>query len=327
MTSEIAKGNGSNKPIAIIRDQLERSLREIKKALPLGLDPQRQVRLALTMVQSSEKLLQCDPLSIVRSVVECSQLGLDLDGHLGHAWLVPFWSSKKGTHEATLIVGYKGLVSLAHRSGTVRHFSAQVAHENDQLDYNLGTTSYLHHKPTLKDRGEPIAVYAIVAFRPNGEDFEIIGWEEVLKLKAKYGKKKDSPWNDPDSLEEMARKTALRRLAKRVPLSADWQRAAQHADVPGGGPSNVRELSETGPSRSDELANKLTHKPNLANDAQWKQIQRLREQLGMTDDLGFLEFLGAKGYDTKTLTVEQAEELMGDMASLAEQPDSEDEST
>ncbi len=214
----------TNAAFSNVQGLLAKMKGQIALALPRHLTPDRMIRVALTALRRSPDLLRCDPLSIVGGVVQASQLGLELDGILGHAYLLPFNNKKAGQMEAQFIVGYKGYLALAHRSGQVRRFSAHVVHEKDEFDFAYGTEARLFHRPNLKETSPPIAAYAEIATLAGGHDFQVLGWGDVLALQKKYGGRPGSPWQS--HLEEMAKKSAIRRLAKRAPLSTEYIRAA-----------------------------------------------------------------------------------------------------
>lgn len=48
-----------------------------------------------------------------------------------------------------------------YRNDMVQTVQAQVVYENDEFHYSLGLNGELNHVPTLKERGEPIAFYAL----------------------------------------------------------------------------------------------------------------------------------------------------------------------
>lgn len=201
--------------------------KELARALPNALDPNRMVRLALTMIKKNSGLAKCSPVSIMACVVECAQLGLEPEGVLGHAYLVPF------QNEATLIVGYRGFAHLMFNSGTISSISAEVVRKGDKFRRTLGTRRELIHEPgpIPKNDGEEnwLGVYAAVEFVTGKTEFEYL---EKSKIEATRGRSpswrkykaegKTSPWNT--DAEEMWRKTAIRRLAKRMPVSTTDKR-------------------------------------------------------------------------------------------------------
>ena len=205
--------------IATIRDLMYQSRGQIALALPRHMNPERMLRIAMTSIQQTPKLLNCDPKSLVAAVIESSQLGLEPDGILGYAYLIPYGN------KAQLQIGYRGLIDLAFRSGRVTKIYAQVVHEKDEYEVTFGLNPILKHIPTSEeDEGKIIASYAVVHFNEGEPDFEWMWKKDIDKIRKSAKAAKDGPW--VTHYIEMAKKTAIRRLAKRIPLSPEFQRAA-----------------------------------------------------------------------------------------------------
>lgn len=217
---------GSNMPatnnVTTIRDLLDRSKGQITKALPRHMNADGLLRIAMTSIQTNYRLLECDPKSLVGAVMEAAQLGLEPDGVLGRAYLVPY--KVKGNYRAQLQIGYRGLVDLAHRSGQIASLYAHPVYENDEWDFEYGLEPKLRHVPARDDRGDLIAAYAVVRLKDGGYDFEWMWKSDIDKVRASSKASDSGPW--VTHYDEMARKTPLRRLAKRIPLSTEFQRAA-----------------------------------------------------------------------------------------------------
>lgn len=214
-------------PINDLRGLLEKSKAQIAIALPRHLTPERMIRVALTAFQRTTALQECSPLSIVACVIQASELGLELTGPLGQAYMVPFYNKNTRQKEAQFIVGYRGFIDLAYRSGRVENFSAHAVHEADIFDYEFGSKCFLRHKPARGcERGAITDVYATLKLKGGGFDFEVMSKADVESHRAKYSKQSGpySPWET--AWEEMAKKTPIRRLAKRSPLSVEVARAA-----------------------------------------------------------------------------------------------------
>ena len=199
---------------------LERSKEQIAKALPRHITPERMIRVALTAARKDSKIMNCDPLTVVGAVVEASQLGLEPDGALGYAYLVPYGN------KCTLIPGYRGLIALAKRTGKVANIYANVVHEGDEFTYEEGLHRDLKHKPDLSAEPDPsriLFVYAVITFKDGSDpDFEVmtVGQVNAIRDRSRAG---SGPWKT--DYAEMARKTAIRRLLKRHDLSPEVQRA------------------------------------------------------------------------------------------------------
>lgn len=209
--------------VSTIRDLLYKSKTQIAMALPKHLNPDRMLRIAMTSIQQNWRLMECDPKSLVACIIEAAQLGLEPDGVLGHAYLIPY--KIKGTYKAQLQIGYRGYIDLARRSGQVAALYAHVVHEKDEWEFEYGLEPKLKHIPTAEeDPGLVIAAYAVVRLKDGGYDFEWLWKREIDAVRRQSKAADDGPW--VTHYEEMAKKTAIRRLAKRLPLSIEFQRAA-----------------------------------------------------------------------------------------------------
>jgi recombination protein RecT len=211
--------------VAQLRQYLEAPtvLAELQKAMPNNLDPKRLVRQVMTLAQTNPDLLLCTQLSVLTGCIKAAELGLELTGPLGHAYLVPRKNKQTGAREATFQTGWKGLVLLAFRSGNVASMPVRTVHENDEFEVEYGTDQRIVHRPAKKDRGAAAGYYAVVNYKSGGKDFEYLTKEEVIAHKAKYGG--DGPaWRT--SFDAMAMKTALRMLCRRVSLCPQAQAQA-----------------------------------------------------------------------------------------------------
>lgn len=218
--------------ITTMRDLLQKQLPAIKMALPqtLGITPERVMRIVLTTIQRNPRLLQCTPMSVLGSVMECSQLGLMPDGVLGHAYLVPYGN------KCQLQVGYKGLIDLARRSGNVKTIHAEAVHEKDFFEYAYGLNQFLRHVPSDdEDRGPVVKFYAYAILKDEGGQFKVLSKGDVLKVREKTESWKaflakrirETPWEDEPKgyFNEMGKKTAIRALMKLLPISTEVSRA------------------------------------------------------------------------------------------------------
>lgn len=208
--------------VKTVRSLLLRAKEQIEMALPRHLTTDRMVRTVMTAVQSNPKLLDCSQQSLIRAVMEAAQLGLMPDGILGHGYLIPYGQ------KAQFIPGYKGFIDLARRSGHVQSMAAHVVYEADEFSYTYGLDETLVHKPSRdKQRGRRVAVYAVARFKDGGHAFEVLEQHDIDFIKshsaAVRANKKDSPWFTHE--DEMWRKSAIRRLAKYLPMSVELQAA------------------------------------------------------------------------------------------------------
>lgn len=214
-----------------LQGQIRSMENQFSMAMPKGAEAAQLVRDALTALRMSPKLAECTPATVLGSLMTCAQLGLR-PGVLGHAWLLPFYDSKSRSMKAQLVIGYQGMVELAHRSGRIKSLIARTVYSNDTFEVDYGLADNLIHKPATKGaRGEPIAYYAIVKFTSGGHAFLVMTEDEMQAYKKKnaMAKTKDGrivgPWNE--HYEAMAHKTCVRQLSKWMPKSTDLAQAIE----------------------------------------------------------------------------------------------------
>ena len=217
----------SNTAIAVIEGKpvtlevlLDRAKGEIAKALPFPISVDRLYRVAITTVRKNPGLQNCNALSIVACVIQGAQLGLELDGVLGNAYMVPY-----GT-EANFQVGYKGLIALSYRSPRISRIDAKWACEGDQFYYEYGTNAHIEHIP--KNESDVRTLYYCIVYLSDGSFiFLVMAKEDIDKHRDKYSqsarKGKHSPWDT--SYDAMALKTVIRQALKTTPISTDIQTA------------------------------------------------------------------------------------------------------
>lgn len=202
---------------------LESRRAAIAAVLPKHLDPDRLLKIALVAVSKNELLMKCSQSTILQSVMTAAQLGLDCGGALGSSYLVPFYISEKGVYECQLVLGYRGLIDLARRSGQIVSIEARIVYQNDtfDLDYSIDGAK-LTHKPCLDGEPGPMRlVYGVATLKDGGHQFEIMTKAQVEKIRmiSQTGKKNKGPWSN--HYDEMARKTVVKRLAKYLPISVE----------------------------------------------------------------------------------------------------------
>lgn len=192
--------------------------------LPKHVTPDRMLKIALHAIRAVPQLLECTTESLFGAVVQCAQLGLEPNTTLGHAYLIPFRNKRENRTDVQMIIGYKGLLDLARRSGQIISIAAHAVRENDEFEFAYGLTEKLSHRPAMRDRGEIIAFYAVAQLVGGGHAYEVMSREDVDIIKASSQSRGQwGPWKD--HYEEMGRKTAIRRLSKYLPLSIEFSTA------------------------------------------------------------------------------------------------------
>lgn len=177
-------------------------------ALPPGVNPDRFQRVVLTAIQQNPKIADGDRSSLYNAAIRAAADGLVPDGREGA------FVEMGGKITWMPMVG--GIIKRLATAGI--NIDAQVVYTNDEFEQQLGDDAAIHHKaPKLgTKRGDPLGVYAI-AHLPNGMVMrEVMDTEQVEQVRNASRSKNAGPWKD--WWTEMARKTVIRRLAKRLPI-------------------------------------------------------------------------------------------------------------
>lgn len=229
-----AKDAGS----ATVKRFFEANRGTLEALLPNHFDSERMLKLALGALRTTPKLAAASLSSLLGSVVTCAQLGLEPNTPLGHAYLLPFDKREKRDGQwvttetqVQVIIGYKGMLDLARRSGQIVSIAAHEVCEGDDFRFAYGLEEELVHRPAMKNRGSVIGFYAVAKLQGGGYSFEFMSTDEVNHIRDKAAEKnrakKDGngrpiitgPWLD--NYVEMGRKTVLRRLFKYLPISIE----------------------------------------------------------------------------------------------------------
>jgi len=219
---------------------LEKMKPEISRCLPKHLTPERMSRIAITELRKNPKLQECDPLSFIAAIMQASQLGLE-PGILGSCYLIPFNNSSTGKVECTFMPGYRGFIDLARRSGQITSLVSRAVYSNDEFCYEFGLKEDIKHKPSMGDRGELIAVYAVAMLKDGGHQFDVMSRKEVDAIRNQSKSKNHGPW--VTHYEEMAKKTVLKRLFKWLPCSVEMQKAVSLDELQEVGKQDIKQAA------------------------------------------------------------------------------------
>lgn len=197
-------------------------------ALPKTLTADRLTRIVLTECRKTPELRRCNPQSFFGAVLQCAQLGLEPGSALGHCYLLPYGNgkAKDGRPNCQLIIGYRGMIDLARRSGQIVSINAYCVHQADEFVYELGLHPDIKHRPSaMANRGPVTYVYAVAQLQGGGVQFEVMSRAEIEAVRSQSKAGTRGPWMT--HWEEMARKTVVRRLFKYLPVSTEALRAVE----------------------------------------------------------------------------------------------------
>lgn len=207
-------------PVDQVRTQLTAMTPQFAAALPKHVSPERFVRVMMTAVQTTPALLNADRRTLFASAMKASQMGLLPDGREGA--IVTF------KDQCQFMPMVAGVMKMVRNSGEISTWSVQAVYENDNFDFCLGDEEHITHKPALSGRGKLIAVYSIVSMKDGEKSREVMSVEDVNGIRARSRSGNSGPW--VTDFAEMAKKTVVRRHAKRLPLSTDIDGAIREDD-------------------------------------------------------------------------------------------------
>ena len=186
-------------------------------------------------VRKNPSLAKCDLPSIIGCGMEAASLGLSFGNTLGQAYAVPYYDGKSKSWKAQFQAGYKGYIAKMVDNVTTFMVTASEICENDMYDYDVGEC-WIKHKPALSDRGPVVGAWAKAVHSNGVQSVVVIGMDKIEQARdcsssytnAKKGGYADkTPWGK--HFEAMAMKTAVHRLSKLVPMSANLE-ALMHSD-------------------------------------------------------------------------------------------------
>lgn len=213
-------------PLQSLSNDLQRMGPQFKKALPSHISVDKFIRTVQTAISTNPDLANASKSSLFASCMKSAAVGLLPDG--SESSIVTF-RDKSGTPQATFMPMIKGILKLVRNSGELASITSQVVYEKDDFSFYIDTNGEnLMHRPNMfADRGKAIGVYALAKTKDGAVYIEVMTMEEIKSVES-CSRGKQGPWSGPFR-GEMIRKTVLKRLAKRLPMSTDLD-AAMRAD-------------------------------------------------------------------------------------------------
>lgn len=193
---------------------------QLQMALPKFFDTDRFVRSAISDFRLNPALQECSVPSVLGFYMQAAMCGLEPSSVLGQCYPVPFNNRNTGQKECQFIIGYRGMASIARRSGEVLSIDAKIVHEKDTFELVYGLESNITHVPYLEgDPGAMLGAYCIVKFKDGSHQFEYMPKYKIDQHRSRSKAGKCGPW--VTDYEEMAKKTVFRSIFKWLPVSIE----------------------------------------------------------------------------------------------------------
>lgn len=223
--SDLSQAAVAVKQNPTMADLIEKQKPEIERQLGGAMSSEAFVRAVLTEVRKSPKLAAADPSTVLGGVMLAAQLRLEIGSGLGEFYLTP--RKEKGRDICLPIIGYQGMIKLALRSEMVTSIETFMVREGDRFEYgaNAERGMFFEWQPRDFEESRPwTGVVAVARMKQGGTAWIYLTKESVYGRRPHYWNK-GTPWQTHE--EEMAQKTAIRALSKRLPKSTDLGRAIE----------------------------------------------------------------------------------------------------
>lgn len=253
---------------------------QIKAVLPAHISVDRFQRVVMTAVNLNPELVSADRRSLFNACTKAATDGLVPDGREG---ALVIFKDKTGKKLVQWMPMVSGLLKLIRQSGEIDSIGSRIVYQKEIDDHRFkfvieGGEEKLFHDPMLwGDRGNKVLVYAYARFKTGGYvEYAVLHKQDVEKRRAASRSANTGPWASWE--EEMWKKTAIRYIAKRLPISSD---ILQKVD------------SDNEPAHFDEMRNAAIEQLGSDIAATPAEIEELlaRVKTGVTnattkDDLG-----------------------------------------
>ena len=206
-----------------VKKSFQAMVPQFKMALPPHVSPDKFVRTVLTAIQTTPALMKANRQSLYAAAMRAASAGLICDGK--EAALVPYGD------QVQFLPMIFGILKQVRNSGELASITAQLVHENDKFKYWVNSDGeHVEYEPNLfGDRGKLIGVFALASLKDSAVYIEVMTIAQVETVRAVSKAKNGPAWNG-DFYGEMAKKTVLRRLSKRLPISTDKAPALSSED-------------------------------------------------------------------------------------------------
>lgn len=216
----MVKGNDTVSKVGVkaFGDYLANHSQALASVAANFMDVKRLTKIVIANVSRTPKLQNCTIQSIFRTTMESAELGLELGSSLGESYAVPY------RDQCQLIIGYRGLTTLAYRSGFVTNIAAREVYEGDEFEIEFGLEPKLRHVPSEETDPNKIKwAYCVVKLKDGGLLYDVMTRAQIDRIRARSKSSDSGPW--VTDYAEMAKKTVLRRTLKYCPMSTQLSKA------------------------------------------------------------------------------------------------------
>jgi len=211
----------SSNHLAVIHSNLDKLLESKKDAVPRSFNKTRFMQNCMTVLQDTNGVDKCEPVTVARTLLKGAFLGLDFFNK--ECYCIVYGG------QAQFQTDYKGEKKLAKKYSVrpVKDIYAKLVREGDDFKEEVKDGQQtIQFIPQPFNDGKILGAFAVALFEDGGLIYEVMSASEIEATRKNYSKQANGQaWTK--SAGEMYKKTVLRRLCKNIELDFDTIEQAQ----------------------------------------------------------------------------------------------------
>jgi len=222
-------------PVKAANDALVSRQNDFAAALPAHIPIERFMRVVMTAIQRNSDLASADRASLFNSALMAAQDGLLPDGREGALVIYKTKVKRNGVEQWIAAVQWMpmvaGILKKVRNSGELSSIVARVVYAGDKFRSWIDDEGEHIEYEALPDADTNMirCVFAMAKLKDGTIEVEVLRPADIEKIRNVSRAKDRGPW--VDWWDEMAKKSAIRRLAKRLPISTDLDDVIRRDDA------------------------------------------------------------------------------------------------
>lgn len=193
-----------------LSERLTDQLANVESALPKDFNRERFVQNCIAVMNESPQLAKINQAHVVQGLLKGAYLGLDFLNR--ECYLIQYGNSVQFQTD------YKGEVKFTKKYSTrpIMDIYAKVVRAGDEfIEEIVDGHPKITFRPKPFSNEEIAGAFAVCLFRDGGMIYETMSIDDINSVRNNYSKASQSKaWKN--SLDEMCKKTVLRRLCKHI---------------------------------------------------------------------------------------------------------------
>lgn len=265
---------------------------------PSGID-RSQFANAIVAAANESDIADCTRASVMMAAYNTVQIGLMPGKTLGLSYFVKHWNGRAKANECTLIIGYKGYLTLAYENNFLLEPYANVVCKGEEFEFYVDNGPRLIHRPALDRNPTPENIthaYCVAKTVKGGIIPTFLTRERIDQISKKQRESKGfNPWKDPQTFHEMCSKSAIRACSKWWKLNQQLARAVELDEQSDRGEQQVAPDFEPGDVTvtSSEPQIDLTDEPDTQDVPELTSVEHAVQHV--MDDMKIADASNAEG--------------------------------